>query len=403
MSFQFLPLDKIRAAEDQPRKTFYQDSLEELAASIKERGVLEPIVVRPNKTHPGFYEIVMGERRYRASCLAGMETIPAVVRDLSDEDAAADALLENFQREDLNAIEKARAIQGLLQFMSYEKAARTLGVSDTTLRRLLDLLELPESIQAELITRPGANTSAVFTEGHARALLALNQDPKIQLRLVEKIKAEKMGVGALDQIIRAIQQYPTKKEIFLRVTGTVADQMLRSFKAGEEKVKPYKSQTAKDHLKGIDRKLNDLTDTLDGRIVDYISVEEMNHLLASLTQMTKHIESFTGKVRQALEKKDYGFREVYIHCPLCGRIELVGAVRCSICWTVLRRCIDCGNYDATNARCATHEKAVVAEEAEAPRETSLSYRCTEYRPKFTPKGLPVVGEARGGGAGLRKF
>jgi ParB family chromosome partitioning protein len=401
MSFEFLPLDKIRAAEDQPRKTFFQESLEELAASIKERGVLEPIVVRPHKKYPGFYEIVMGERRYRASRLAQMETIPAVIREMNDEDAAADALLENFQREDLNAIEKARAIQSLLKFMSYEKAARTLGVSDTTLRRSLDLLELPEVIQAELITRPGA--IAVFGEGHARALLTINKYPQTQIRLVEKIKAEKMGVGALDQIIRAIQQYPTKKEIFLRVTGSVADQMIRSFKAGEEKAKPYKSQTAKDHLKGIDRKLNELTDTLDSRIVEFISVEEMNHLLASLTQMTQSIESFTGKVRQSLEKKDYGFREVYIHCPLCGRIELVGAVRCSICWTVLRRCVDCGNYDAANGRCSIFTKEVTVEEAETPRETSLSYRCVEYRPKFAPKGLPVAGEARGGGAGLRKF
>jgi ParB/RepB/Spo0J family partition protein len=401
MSFQFLPLEKIRAAEDQPRKTFFQESLEELAASIKERGVLEPIVVRPHKKYPGFYEIIMGERRFRASQLAKMETIPAVIREMNDEDAAADALLENFQREDLNAIEKARAIQGLLKFMSYEKTARTLGVSDTTIRRLLDLLELPEAIQAELITRPG--TLPVFGEGHARALLALNSDPQTQMRLVEKIKAEKMGVGALDQIIRAIQQYPTKKEIFLRVSGSVADQMIRSFRAGEEKAKPYKGQTAKDHIKGIDRKINDLSDTLDARVVDFISVEEMNHLLASLTQMTKQIESFSGKVRQALEKKDYGFREVYIHCPLCGRIELVGAVRCSICWTVLRRCTDCGNYDAANGRCSVFTKEVSADEAEAPRESSLSYRCVEYRPKFAPKGLPVVGESRGGGAGLRKF
>jgi hypothetical protein len=285
--------------------------------------------------------------------------------------------------------------------MSYEKTARTLGVSDTTIRRLLDLLELPEAIQAELITRPG--TIAVFGEGHARALLALNSDPQTQMRLVEKVKAERMGVGALDQIIRAIQQYPTKKEIFLRVTGSVADQMIRSFRSSEEKAKPYKGQTAKDHLKGIDRKINELSDTLDGRIVDFISVEEMNHLLASLTQMTKQIETFTGKVRQALEKKDYGFREVYIHCPLCGRIELIGAVRCSICWTVLRRCTDCGNYDSVNGRCSVFTKEVSAEEAEAPRETSISYRCVEYRPKFAPKGLPVVGEARGGGAGLRKF
>ena len=402
MSFQFLPLDKIRAADDQPRKTFFQDSLEELAASIKERGVLEPIIVRPHKTYAGCFEIVMGERRYRASRLAGKETIPAVIRNLSDEDAAADALLENFQREDLNPIEKARAVQTLLRFMSYEKAARTLGVSDTTLRRMMDLLELPDAVQAELIGRPGA--TSLFTEGHARSLLALNDDRPTQIRLVAKVKSERMGVGALDHIIRAIQQYPTKKEIFLHVTGAVADQMIRSFKVKDEKAKPYKAQTAKDHLKNIDRRLTELGEHLDERIMEYLTIEEMNHLLSSMNQMNKHMEDFTVKLRQTVERKDFGFREVYLHCPLCGRIELVGAVRCSICWTVLRRCVDCGNYDTAGQRCGALAKMVVMEEAEAPGEQSLSFRCQEYRPKFTPRGLPVTSDLpRGGGAGLRKF
>jgi ParB/RepB/Spo0J family partition protein len=401
MSFQHLSLEKIRASEEQPRKTFYQDSLEELAASIKERGVLEPIVVRPMPNREGMYEIVMGERRYRASKLAGRETIPAIIRDLNDEEAAADALLENFQREDLNPIEKARAIQGLLQFMSYEKAARTLGVSDTTLRRLLDLLELPAAVQAELVSRQGG-VQIVFTEGHARALLAMNSDPQTQTRLVAKIKAERMSVQGLDTLIKAIQTYPTRKEVFLKVTSSVADQMLRSLKNKEERAKPYRAQTAKDHLKSIDKRVADVADQLDGRIVEYLSAEEMNQLLATMTLLTKQIESFSGQVRQALERKDYGFREVYIHCPLCGRIELVGAVRCSVCWTVLRRCADCGNFDAANARCGALGKGISAEEAESPRETSASYRCAEYKPKFTPKGLPLPVEAPRSGM-MRKF
>ena len=153
---QLIPLDQIAANRMQPRKSFYQETLQELAVSIKERGVLEPIVVRPLKqvTAAGaIYEIVMGERRFRASRMAGMVSIPAVVREMSDGDAAADALLENFQREDLNAIEKARAIQGLLEFMSWEKVGKTLGVSETTLRRSLELLELPALVQHELTLR----------------------------------------------------------------------------------------------------------------------------------------------------------------------------------------------------------------------------------------------------------
>jgi ParB family chromosome partitioning protein len=129
---QMIPLEKIIAGKNQPRQTFYEESLQELAQSIKERGVLEPIVVRP--AADGRYEIVMGERRYRAAQMAGLTEIPAIVRELSDEEAAADALLENFQREDLNPIERAQAIQRLLTMMSWEQVARTLGVSESTLQ-----------------------------------------------------------------------------------------------------------------------------------------------------------------------------------------------------------------------------------------------------------------------------
>jgi ParB/RepB/Spo0J family partition protein len=384
MALEHLPLDRVRANADQPRKSFYQESLEELAASIKERGVLEPIVVRPLKgDKAGLYEIVMGERRYRASKLAGMETIPAIVREYSDDEAAADALLENFQREDLNPVEKARAVEQLLQLMSYEKVCKVLGVSETTVRRLLELLELPPQIQQELISRPGAQS--VFTEGHARALATLSEDPEMQVRLTQKVKSEKMTVNSLEQLIGALRKYPNKREVFLRVSGSVADQMVRSLSAQEERKKPYKAQTAKEHLKAIDRQAWGLTDLLDERIVDYLTPEEMSHLLAITMQVNKQMEVFNHRVRTALENRTFGFKEVYIHCPLCGRIELVSALRCSTCWTVLRRCVDCGNYNPTQSICGVTGKEVNAEDAENPQVNSLSYKCPDYTPKFTPK------------------
>jgi ParB-like partition proteins len=389
MAFQNLPIDKIRPAEDQPRKTFYQETLEELAASIKERGVLQPIVVRPLQgDRAGTYEIVMGERRYRASKMAGLTHMPAVVKDLSDEDAAADALLENYQREDMNPVEKARAVQKLLQFMTYEKAGKTLGVSETTIRRLLELLELPPHIQGELIERPGSGAGQ-FNEGHARALIAMNDDPATQMRLVLKVKKDKLSVNALEQLITAIQKYPNKKEVFLHVSPSVADQMIRSLSAREERKKPYKTQTAKEHLKAIDKQVTNLIDLMDDRIVEYLTTEEMNQLLATTAQATRQMEVFTHKVREALENKDYGFSEVYIHCPLCGRIELIGSLRCSTCWTILRRCVDCGNYDKAFERCSKLNKDVELAEAESPKEYSPSYKCQFYKPKFTPQSMKL--------------
>ena len=384
-----LAIDKIRPAEDQPRKTFYQESLEELASSIKERGVLQPIVVRPlSGDGAGMYEIVMGERRFRASKMAGLTQMPVVIRDLNDEDAATDALLENFAREDMNSVEKARAVQKLLQFMTYEKAAKTLGVSETTVRRMLELLELPPHVQSELITRPGA-TASNFGEGHARALINLNDDPSTQMRLVLKVKKEKLSVGALDMIIAAIQKYPTKKEVFIHVPASVTEQMTRSLTAKEERKRPYRAQTAREHLRAIDKQLITVGDLMDDRIVEFLATEEMNQLLATVAQATRQLEVFTHKVREALENKDYGFSEVYIHCPLCGRIELIGSLRCSVCWTILRRCYDCGHYDRPFERCTKLDKQIFVAEAENPKEYSPSYKCSFYKPKFTPQSMKL--------------
>jgi ParB family transcriptional regulator, chromosome partitioning protein len=384
-----LPLDKIRTNENQPRKTFYQETLEELAASIKERGVLQPITVRPlTGAEAGMYEIVMGERRYRASKLAGMSHIPAVIRNLSDEEAATDALLENFQREDMNPIEKARAVQGLLQFMSYEKVAKTLGVSETTVRRLLELLELPLPIQQELIQRPNAGEGA-FNEGHARALISLNDDPPTQTRLVQKIKQEKLNVGDLDKIVTAIKQFPHKKEAFLRVAVSVTDQMMRSLGAKEERKRPYRAQTADQHLRTIDKSAQALTDLLDSRVGEYLSAEQMNQLLASTAELQRELDGFNGKIREALANKDFGFREVYIHCPLCGRVELIGSLRCSVCWTILRRCYDCGNYDRAFEKCGVTGGKIFIAEAENPKDYSKSYKCPMYKPKFEAQAVKL--------------
>ncbi|WP_395093385.1 ParB/RepB/Spo0J family partition protein [Armatimonas sp.] len=381
MATENLSLDKIRPNENQPRRTFYQESLEELAASIKERGVLQPIVVRPAAgKEKGLFEIVMGERRYRACKMLGLDSIPAIVRDLNDEDAATDALLENYQREDMNVIEKARAIQGLLQHMSYEKISKTLGVSETTVRRTLELLELPVSIQQELVQNPAKG--ALFQEGHARVLLSINEDTASQLRLVEKIKAEKLNISDIEKIISAIRQFPNKKEAFLRVTVSVTEQMLRSLGAREERKKPYKSQTAEQHLKSIEKQASVLGDMLDERIGEFLSAEHMNQLLATTVELQRDLESFNSNIRESLTTKDFGFREVYIHCPLCGRVELIGSVRCSVCWTILRRCYDCGNYDRNFEKCGVTGGKIFIAEAESPKEHSKSYRCPMYKPKF---------------------
>ncbi len=379
---QLISLDEIITNSKQPRQTFYDSSLEELARSIKERGVLEPIVVRPKADK---YEIVMGERRYRASRLAGLHEIPAVIREMSDEDAAADALLENFQREDLNPIDRAKAIEGLLSFMTWEKCAKTLGVSESTLRRHLELLELPEAIQKELIESFNRVSGSCFTEAHARVLKSMNSDPSVQVRLVRKIKEENLSVAETQRILEAIREVPAKTEAFLRVPLRVTEEILKQIGKAQRKSKPFKAQTAKQHIQALEKCANQLSEVIDERLIEYMQLEEMNQVLSTCTTALTEIESFCNKLRLALQKDDHGFKEVYIHCPLCGRIELIGSLRCAVCWTVLRRCVDCGLYDETYQRCSITGDYVYLSEAESPQESSASYNCQDYKPKFEPR------------------
>ena len=376
---ELLDLDLIIPTEGQPRKTFYQESLEELAQSIKERGVLEPIVVRPMAD--GKYQIVMGERRYRACKLAGLTQIPAIIRELSDEDAAADSLLENFQREDLNPIERADAIKGLLNFMSWEQCCKTLGVTEATVRRYLELLDLPEAIQRELQKKEGEGYG-VFLEGHARLLKAFAGDERLQLRLVQKIKAERLSIDETQKLIEAIKELPDKTEAFLRVPLNVTEEILRHAGRAAARRKPFKPQTAEQHLKTMLKTASAMEDLLDDRIANFLSGEQINQLLSAVFQLNERLTKFGQALRVELQKSDHGFKEVYIHCPLCGRIELVGSLRCAVCWTVLRRCCDCGNYDRTYQRCNETGSYVYMSDAESPDEHSPSYKCEHYVPRF---------------------
>ena len=374
-----IKLDDIVPHAGQPRKTFYETSLQELAQSIKERGVLEPIVVRPQD---GQYQIVMGERRYRAAKLAGLTEIPAVVRETSDEDMACDSLLENFQREDLNPVDRAKAIEGLLEFMTWDQCAKALGVSESTLRRYLELLELPAQVQRALVESWDKATSGTFTEAHARLLKSLNDDLPTQLRVIEKVNTDSMSVAETRRLIDAICQVPAKKEAFLRIPLRATEEILASMGRAQNKMKPFKPQTADQHVAALEKAAVQLSNLIDERLVDYLKETQMNQLLSTCQGLLAELDTLSEKIRYALQKGDDGWKEVYIHCPMCGRIELIGSMKCVVCGTVLRRCLDCGNYDKVYQKCGISESYVYMSEADTPDDRSKSYKCVDYKPRF---------------------
>lgn len=186
-----LKLSELRPNPYQPRKVFKDESLEELASSIKEHGVFQPIIVK--KSIKG-YEIIAGERRFRASKLAGLEKIPAIIREFTDEQMMEIALLENLQRENLSSIEEAEAYHTMIQNLglTQDELAKKVGKSRSHITNILGLLRLPKEVQQEV-----ANGN--ITMGHARALSKLESDEKV-IELAHQIMNEKLPVREIETI-----------------------------------------------------------------------------------------------------------------------------------------------------------------------------------------------------------
>ncbi len=195
-SINEVELSKIVPNPDQPRREFDQESLQELADSIREIGIIQPITLR--KIDAGQYQIIAGERRFRASQLAGLKTITAYIRTADDENVMEMALIENIQREDLNSLEIALAYQHLIEQygLTQERLSDRVGKKRTTIANYLRLLKLPAQIQVGLQNKE-------IDMGHARALIALD-DPKLQMKLYKDILQENYSVRKVEELVKAL-------------------------------------------------------------------------------------------------------------------------------------------------------------------------------------------------------
>jgi ParB family chromosome partitioning protein len=253
-----LELERIRPNRQQPRREFDPEALDELVHSIRENGVLQPVVVRPLPEEPGSYELVMGERRLRASKLAGRRTIPAVVKETADDQMLHEALLENLHRSQLNPLEEASAYEQLIKDfdITHEQLATRLGRSRPMISNTMRLLKLPEHIQRQV-------AQGVLSAGHARAVLSV-VDPELMDRLVDQIVREELSVRQAEAVAN-------------RVGGP----------AKPRKAKGRRSE----HLDEVADRLGDRFDTrvrvnlaaTRGQIViDFASVGDLNRILAQI-------------------------------------------------------------------------------------------------------------------------
>jgi len=192
------PIEELRPHRNQPRKTFNDEKMAELVASIREKGIIQPLVVRRHGDH---YQIIAGERRWRASQKAGLREVPVVIQDVSEDWALELALIENIQREDLNAIEEAEAYRNLIDVfdLSQDEVAKRVGKDRSTVSNSLRLLRLPGKVREDVV-------SGLLSMGHARTLLALENDEDI-LEARTQVVQKRMSVRETEALVKKIKSF----------------------------------------------------------------------------------------------------------------------------------------------------------------------------------------------------
>jgi ParB family chromosome partitioning protein len=266
-------VDNIRANTYQPRSHFNEEELDELADSIKEHGILQPlIVVRRNDSDESYYELIAGERRFRASQKLGLATVPVVVREIEDENKLLElALIENIQRTDLNPMEEAEAYQKLINKFSYtqEEAAKKLGKNRSTVANILRLLNLPDFIQQDLI-------SGAISEGHARPLLRLGDNLAAIKEVRDQIVEKKLSVRQTELLVKKLLKTPTQ-------------QTLKTKKKPEEIPQSYCSSLVNQLTNKLSSKVSIQQNGSRGKIeIEYYSLDDLERVIGLVMNEESH-------------------------------------------------------------------------------------------------------------------
>ncbi len=214
-------ISKVEPNREQPRKNFDEDALQELAESIKQFGVLQPILVQERED---YYEIIAGERRWRAANIAGLKEVPVIIRNLTEQEIVEIALIENIQREDLNPIEEAQAYKRLLtEFnLKQDEVAERVSKSRTAVTNSMRLLKLSDDVQQMVIDE-------MITTGHARALLAI-EDPEQQYILAQKVFDEKLSVRDIEKLVKNLGKTKVQKKSKEKQLGAIYQEIEETLK-----------------------------------------------------------------------------------------------------------------------------------------------------------------------------
>ena len=259
-----LPISEIESCQNQPRKSFDQEKLEELADSIRQHGLIQPLTVR--KLSSGYYQIIAGERRWRAARLAGLEEVPAVVIEADDQKAMELAMIENLQREDLNPIEEAQGFRVLIDTygMTQEQAAESVGKSRSAVANALRLLDLHFSIQRLV-------ENGQISAGHARAILPLS--PPLRVKAVKEIEKSGLNVRQTEKLVKMLLAHGEEEPVKEKKSPAEVD---------------YAVEAAKSLSTRLGRACRISQGKKKGKIeIEYYGMDDLNDLLEALEKLGK--------------------------------------------------------------------------------------------------------------------
>lgn len=261
-----IDINKIEPNGQQPRKNFDEDSLNDLADSIKQHGMIEPLIVK--KTENGFYNIIAGERRWRASRIAGLKKVPVIVKDYTSQQIMEVALIENLQREDLNPIEEAEAFQRLIDeyHLKQDEVAEKVSKSRVAITNSLRLLKLDERVRCMVIEEK-------IKSGHARALLSI-EDNDLQYEIAVKVFDEKLSVRETEKLVRKVSTEGKIKKVEKKEVFTPQEEMV--YKQYEEKMKV---------LMGTKVSINHKTRDKGKIEIEYYSQDELERIMEMMNRI----------------------------------------------------------------------------------------------------------------------
>ncbi len=300
-----IPLDSISIDPNQPRKSNSEETLRGLADSIKQHGLLNPITVT-RLDDSGQFRLISGERRWRSAGMAKLQTIPCIIKHLANDEVLTEQLIENLQREDLQPLEKARAISYVKKSLSLtnREVSRRLGLSERTISYLLDLLALPDNIGELVVSSPNRPADGQITEKHARFLKQLNETPELQSAVADRIKNQKLSSEDTGNLVRALKKQPDRSE---EIFNSAADHLSRFFGDQDDPAGAFLDSIeiaeAPLSITPNAKHIRDFIPSISGINIGRLSQPEIRQIQDALTSLKSSVDELLQRCRQQLGEK----------------------------------------------------------------------------------------------------